>query len=315
MNTPTPVAVKEAAPLPLTPLALPANPYAALAWTGGGLVVEYVPAGKRTSVSIRLALVDPANPTPVVLPIEEVAGCEGRTGIEHPLALADGRLGYVTRCVPANFGGGDDLRLMAYDFATQRSAPLRDEPLPWFSIARSSYTLNPTLNRGLGTEGSLFDSQAYWFGRGATTPVDLGLAVVRNVAWSPDGKAIAVIGAREQNASRPEQLDTLFGLYRLDPATAKLEPLAEGFRNAADLGWSPDSRWIVFPGQFGADFESAGLWAYNLASRERQLLASGHFQSPSWSPDGRSIAAVESVGDYPINVTKRIVVLDASTLR
>lgn len=313
MTAPSPEKLVVPALAPLRTLNLPPSSYANLAWVNQGIIIEYDPTGRYSAISTQLALIQADNSTLEILPLEADPQCSGQSGFEHPLRLPDGTLGYVARCVPAS-NAENALSLWRYDMDTGQAQPLRQTPFPHFGIARGEYTYSPAMDRALGTEGSPFDSQAYWFDETEVQPIDLGLGIVASVSWSPDGTQIALIGA-EQAVSRPENLNILFNLYTLDPATLKRTLLVRGFRNSSTVEWSPDGQWIVFQGDYRDADGHVGLWAYHLPSQTRRLIAEGDYKSPSWSPSGDSIAAVRTVPSTNGEVREEVVILDVRALQ
>lgn len=72
-----------------------------------------------------------------------------------------------------------------------------------------------------------------------TAAVEAGIAVIENdhtLAWSPDGRYLAFLAARDGPSS---------DLYSLDRETGQINRLTDGPNQAARLFWSPDSQWIV----------------------------------------------------------------------
>jgi Tol biopolymer transport system component len=100
---------------------------------------------------------------------------------------------------------------------------------------------------------------------------------LRTLAWSPNGRTIAVAGpgqAREPGAT--------IVLYLVNADGSGRRLLA---RNGEAPTWSPDGRQIAFG--------SRGIWVVNAdGSGRRQLTTQGpgRYAPLAWSPDGRSIA-------------------------
>src|SRR5689334_2401714 len=137
--------------------------------------------------------------------------------------------------------------------------------------------------------------------------------------WSPDGRWIAFLSDRDD----PRDVSQLW-LY--DRAGGEPERLTNLPGGVTDLAWSPDGKRLALivsdhdsaakaPGdtsskappplvidryQFKADEtgwlrgQRDRLWLYDVATRAATQLLSGNYDeaSPSWSPDGRSIAFV-----------------------
>ncbi len=72
-----------------------------------------------------------------------------------------------------------------------------------------------------------------------TAAIEAAIAVIENdhtLAWSPDGRYLAFIAAIDGPSS---------DLYSYDRETGQINRLTDGPNQAANLFWSPDSRWII----------------------------------------------------------------------
>lgn len=102
--------------------------------------------------------------------------------------------------------------------------------------------------------------------------------------WSPDGTQIVFSGGPGGHASR---------IYSVSSAGGAPEPLTDGSAIDEDPDWSADGQSLVFaryltPGATG----QPGLYVLDAKTHAAAFVAgSQHFYHPSWSPDGRSIAA------------------------
>ena len=98
-------------------------------------------------------------------------------------------------------------------------------------------------------------------------------------AWSPDGKRVAFINWKDQNAE--------LYVWSVDGSTRRLTR-TEGRREISPA-WSPDGTRIVFAGWSSGQQE---LFIINAdGSGERQLTSGvGEAWRPDWSPDGSTIA-------------------------
>ncbi len=105
--------------------------------------------------------------------------------------------------------------------------------------------------------------------------------------WSPDGKRLALM------ARKP---GSVWQIYIVDASGGKTESLLDEGRNAADPGWSEDSRRIVFgrePDLMGKENGTHALQIIDISTRRIQEIPNSEtFFSPRWSPDGRWIAAL-----------------------
>ncbi len=97
--------------------------------------------------------------------------------------------------------------------------------------------------------------------------------------WSPDGRLLAVRGAR--------------GLYTVRPDGSDWHLIADVY--AHDPSWSPDSRWLVFEDDDALVRVSADGMRRRLVLREADLASASSADissHPSWSPRGDWIAFV-----------------------
>jgi TolB protein len=102
---------------------------------------------------------------------------------------------------------------------------------------------------------------------------------------SPDGKRIVY----------QRKLESCWRLFLYDVDHRLHHPLHVS-GEATDATFSPDSREILYSGEFG---ESDGaLLAVPIAGGTPRLIADGGYHgAPSWSPDGRLIACETGPGD------------------
>ena len=150
---------------------------------------------------------------------------------------------------------------------------------------------------------------------------------VSGLAWSPDGRRLAVVSGAASTTpeKKPERkpedppapdtrlIDTLLyqfngagfihdkftRLWLVDVATGAAELLTTGDHHDADPQWSPDGRQIAFISDRhpNADLRwRSDVYVVTLAGRAVRQLSPGRgrqgWAAPSWSPDGRWIAAV-----------------------
>jgi dipeptidyl aminopeptidase/acylaminoacyl peptidase len=153
----------------------------------------------------------------------------------------------------------------------------------------------------------------------ALTDVEEG---VSGYAWSPDARRLALLirdpaPEREDGAPRPPWVvDRLqfkqdyrgyldrrrTHLYVLELETDSLLPLSEGDYDHSGIAWSPDGRRIAFVSnrteEPDANYDT-DVWVVPAdvptPDPERVSTSAGGDSSPTWSPDGRSLAWLTSI--------------------
>lgn len=133
--------------------------------------------------------------------------------------------------------------------------------------------------------------------------------------WSPDGSQVAYVWNKG-------------GDYRT-PAVAIVElgngasrELISGWGFIRQLAWSPDGSQLLMVAGRDAPYPSrqlnplvhshaASLYIVDVDDGEPHEIASGHYVSAAWSPDGTQIAAI----DYPISREVVVMNADGSGLR
>jgi len=120
-------------------------------------------------------------------------------------------------------------------------------------------------------------------------------------AWSPDGKWIAFISAREE---KPQ-------IWRISPSGGEAEKLSDSKSGVMGFAWSPDGKRLAYVAPrvptteeeqkqkekddaqvVDKDFQFSRLWILELDSLKAREVVTGDFMvgDPQWSPDGSRIA-------------------------
>ncbi|HWP44372.1 MAG TPA: S9 family peptidase [Blastocatellia bacterium] len=119
--------------------------------------------------------------------------------------------------------------------------------------------------------------------------------------WSPDGRRIAFVSAREE---KPQ-------IFLISPFGGEAERLTESKTGVQSFQWSPDGRRIAYVARqeptadeekkqkdkddaivVDKDFKFSRIWVIDVDTKKAKELVKGDYQAadPQWSPDGRHIA-------------------------
>ncbi|HKP87028.1 MAG TPA: S9 family peptidase [Blastocatellia bacterium] len=119
--------------------------------------------------------------------------------------------------------------------------------------------------------------------------------------WSPDGKRIAFISAREE---KPQ-------IFIISATGGEAEKLTDSKSGAQSFAWSPDGSRIAYvapkedtpeeekrqkdkddPQVIDQNFKFSRIWVIDVKTKKASELVKGDYSAtdPQWSPDGRSIA-------------------------
>ena len=119
--------------------------------------------------------------------------------------------------------------------------------------------------------------------------------------WSPDGRRIAFISAREEKAQ----------IFLMSAFGGEAERLSENKGGVRQITWSPDGRSIAFTADpeptpeeekrikekddaivVDTNYKFARLWVLDVATHKARMLPTGELvaSDPQWSPDGTRLA-------------------------
>lgn len=143
-------------------------------------------------------------------------------------------------------------------------------------------------------------------------------------AWSPDGKQLVLViqdppDTSKTKTKKPYVIDRFqfkqdvsgylmnrkTHLYLFDIGIQKLDTLTRGNYNEQSPVWSPDGKQLAFVSNRTAEpdrNENSDIWIMDArpAAPARQLTTwTGPDNSPRWSPDGKSIAYLQSTSPEP----------------
>ena len=306
---------------PVTRVNVPAWDYHTVAWVGDRLVVQYQPDPDNASIfTVRLGLLSPEGEAvePLALPKHPRCGPDGLNGYYAPTALPDGRLGYVVDCRPKDDVWAEFLYMMAYDFVTGEVEQLLDYPLPTEFVGTGGFAWNPEMTRGVTGEGRgrYIAEELFWFTREGWERVDLPFAQSYGPSWSPDGQTIAFVAAEERGAPTKR---TPYDLYFMDADGTHLRRVVSGVRNISGTAFSPDGRWLAFPGRPVGMSKEEGLGLYLLhieSGRLFMVAKAGNygFSVPSWSLDGQRIVVANNITEDLSKRVKEILILEVGPL-
>ncbi len=143
-----------------------------------------------------------------------------------------------------------------------------------------------------GEKGDNFDIYRKLIGPGAALRLTTRPAAERCPVWSPDGKWIAFA---RQIATRTFEVIVIPALGGAERKLAEVRgTFPDPLYPVALLAWSPDGSWLAVAGASQPPGRGIGLLSFQ-SGDWRQLTTESDF-APSFSPDGRSLAFVRSLG-------------------
>jgi Tol biopolymer transport system component/DNA-binding winged helix-turn-helix (wHTH) protein len=117
----------------------------------------------------------------------------------------------------------------------------------------------------------------------------LTIAPLRGAAprWSPDGKRILFTGFRQGQAH---------SIYVISPDGGSLRPILPSGWEGSEADWSPDGYRVVVAMSNHKSQPEESLYSLEpTTGTVKELANSKGFSEPRWSPDGRHIAALDSL--------------------
>jgi Tol biopolymer transport system component/DNA-binding winged helix-turn-helix (wHTH) protein len=206
-------------------------------------------------------------------PPEPIRLTAGPTDFYDPLVSPDGHKVFV-------YGAGGKADWLRYDLKSRRFLPV----LPGVSLLTASFSRDGAwLTYVSYPESELIRARPDGSQRLVLAPSSFHPGSPR---WSPDGKHILFEGLR------PDRTETLFIVSPDGGAPRELLP--DG-ATGSDPVWSPDGQVVAFDREENSS--SSGLTAmsillYHLSTKETSRVpGSQGFLAPSWSPNGRLLAA------------------------
>lgn len=171
--------------------------------------------------------------------------------------------------------------LVRYDLSTRNFTMLLPEAFATFV----DFTKNMEFAAYVKSQdASLWVSRADGSSAKQLSPTGMGVELPR---WSPDGKWIAFMG---QLPHRP------FRVYVIPVAGGIPREVTKGDDNQGAPTWSPDGRFLVFGNVFCQESGSCAIHKIELANDKTTTVANSRGLSTArWSPDGRHIAALNSL--------------------
>jgi WD40-like Beta Propeller Repeat len=227
----------------------------------------------------------------------------------HVTGLPDGRLG-LTRVCHGSSPDRDAIDTGALDPRTGRYEPLaplgdtNPSAVTWRKDLRAGFvSYSSAICAGLAAitrkgprrvaapvtlDGRTWHLDEDVFAPGDTDCTGRGRADLP--VLSPDGRLLYFVASPASvGVSGTARLDVPWNLYRWPEPAGRPEPLLRDLGTPVGLAISPDGRQLAVCGQRGGQY---GLWLVDSSTGSSRKLADGKLVDPSFSPDGRHLAAI-----------------------
>ena len=317
-------------------VSLPPGKVFGLAWLNDGwLVTNYRADPEGVFGNIRLWRFRPDGSDFAEIDLPEDRNCR-LLGYFRPVALSDGRLGYVRECAVLGRDPGVemDAALGSVDLRTGRTELLAPVASGVGDSGIASFDWDPTIGAGLISIGSGICQGIEWIDQAGPRPIDLvisdgdhqlnladefrrpstdcsatGTADGPARSWK-DGAVAFFASPASVGTEGQARLDAPSSLYIADPELKTASPRLNGIQPRSGLAWSPDGRWLAFAGKVKDLGE--GAWLFDTTSSTLRRFSRLDVGEMAWSPDGLRIAAIEQTTDLDRN--RRIDLFDVSGL-
>jgi hypothetical protein len=307
--------VPPAASAPMRAIDVPPANYTAAAWLDNDkLVLSWRPKSGEVSEPVRLVEVSPEAKQHRPLPFTiETADC-WRIEEGDPVALPDGRLGFLRQCQPSDSVDASVIHydIVAVDLRTQEQevlARLGDASVSDAKVNVYSFSIASDLSWGVVYLGSkICDSVASFDAKGIH-PLDFRLGSepsgpnladaftkpcedtvnARTAALSPDSSRIGLfIAEAAKGKSGEARLRATWELVVIGLSDGSVTRLISDLEDPHDLSWSPDGAWLVL-GDTADSGASTTLLVGSAGQRPTQLDLRDRLSGLTWAPTGKAI--------------------------
>ena len=253
----------------------------------------------------------------------------------RPIALSDGRLGFVRECAVLGKDPGYELdaALGSVDLRTGSTGQLAAVVSGVGASGIASFDWDPTLNAGLISIGSGICQGIEWIDQHGPRPIDLvisdgahqfnladefrrpstdcsatGTADGPARSWT-DGAVAFFASPASVGTEGQARLDAPSSLYIADPQLKTARSRLDGIQPRSGLAWSPNGRWLAFSAEVAG--AGRGAWLFDTRDSTLRRFSALKVGEIAWSPDGLEIAAIEA--PY-LHVSRRIYLFDLGGL-